>query len=179
MSAPRLCYFAALILAAPATAAAIGYSTDSNEVNVRARLIRAQTIMQKLEEALPGSTESSVALTRLAWHNWVNAGYVPPTRIPWNNAWANAAVPWGNGFANAPAHVTTPWNNWTNWHNVAWNNGGAAANPWLNATPTGRPGEVCSVGLGCSTPQAAPTGPTYSEGQTYFPSNPTFEVPGE
>lgn len=177
MFARHFCYFAALVLGGSAPAAASAHSDGGSGLTVRERLLRAQTIMQRFDEAPVAATSASgptSSRTRLAWGNWKNSGYIPPTMIPWRNTFANAAVPWGNGWANAPVHVN-PWNNWTNWHNVAWNNGGAAAHPWLNATPTGRPGEVCSQGLGCSTPQAAPV-PTYSEGQTYFipPSGSTF-----
>jgi hypothetical protein len=173
MFARHFCYFAALMLVSPLPAGAIPQPDTSNELNVRTRLSRAQAIMENLDQTPMGDLIASVP-TRMAWANWVNRGYVAPWRIPWQNGFANVAAPWGNGWSNAAARVN-PFNNWTNWHNAAWSNGGAAVNAWHNATPTGQAGEVCSQGLGCSTPQAAPA-PTYSEGQTYFPHGSTFET---
>jgi hypothetical protein len=176
MSARRFCYFAALILAGPAPAAALGYPGDANELDLRARLFRAQSIMEKLDRAPAAAADKAPdARVKLSFLNFL--GVHPLGHSPWNNAWANAAVPWGNGWANAPVRVN-PWNNWTNWSNAAarnWNN----APTWLNAAPRNIPGEACSPGLGCSVPPGSLPAqqPTFQEGQTYFPHGPTFETP--
>jgi hypothetical protein len=171
MFARCFCYFAALMLAGPAPAATIGHLRNVNEIDLRSRLLRAQSIMQELEQR-PAAEKIDEDQNKLAL--WWNVG--PVGRSPWNNAWTNAAAPWSNGWGNAPVHVN-PFNNWTNWNNAAaqnWNN----ARAWANATPKGIPGEVCSQGLGCSTPpaQGAQQSPAYNEGQTYFPHGSTFDV---